>query len=580
MMQVLPFSPSALPVGATTDVAKVSDMPTVAPKSSGGWRLVWDLLADKLGEGISLARKDPSDGESLVLPEPAELLDIGHEAENFYDNSDPFEAQGDSIALQPDAFGISVSPNQTSPIISVIVLSSENGKNPLLQTDQSRALLLKIGANYPDTWAGKALTASAAHVKNVQDESRDSTVQTDPPSEQVVNDVQMGGVVASLQSLSFEATPNVVPLGPVSRTVELAQTAETLAPIGPGQQLHAGILPTDQDVKLEVSREFEARRPEVAPRVDLRSPDTQAEHSAQGAGVGTGVVSLTVSGVEPRVPSTSRGTQTKGEEGLVPSSPSAPKPTLLSDAFAHHPPLLDAENGQKRPLHQSPVLHGPTLSGESVIERRDNAVQRISGEAPITADEHVKVSTMPVGAQAEGVSSSGIPQSADPPTKLDFRATSQTSNTPPPPPTPPQFAQAQHVAVQVRRVLGGEGSRGIDVQLAPEELGRLRLTLVGGDGVGHLTVHADRVETTDLLRRHVDVLAKELRNAGWTELSVDIGGREGREQQGRNFPSDPALYGRGGPTFVSTGSAEAILKQPADLHPRRSVGLGALNLRI
>lgn len=64
----------------------------------------------------------------------------------------------------------------------------------------------------------------------------------------------------------------------------------------------------------------------------------------------------------------------------------------------------------------------------------------------------------------------------------------------------------------------------IEITLSPEELGRVRMTIVASDAGMVLSLHADRDETLALLRRHADALAQEFRNAGLPTPNFDFGG--------------------------------------------------------
>lgn len=98
--------------------------------------------------------------------------------------------------------------------------------------------------------------------------------------------------------------------------------------------------------------------------------------------------------------------------------------------------------------------------------------------------------------------------------------------------SPSQRADSASV---VRQIVDGfsrinEGT--VELRLAPEELGRVRMYLVSGEH--GLTVHiqADRPETLDLMRRNVDELARNLADAGYEGAGFSFGeerqGAEGR----------------------------------------------------
>lgn len=73
--------------------------------------------------------------------------------------------------------------------------------------------------------------------------------------------------------------------------------------------------------------------------------------------------------------------------------------------------------------------------------------------------------------------------------------------------------------------------------LDPEELGRIRLTLKGREGCMIVTVHADRAETLDLLRRNIDMLAQDFRDLGYVQTSFSFGG--GSEPSSPSFSLPP-----------------------------------------
>lgn len=64
--------------------------------------------------------------------------------------------------------------------------------------------------------------------------------------------------------------------------------------------------------------------------------------------------------------------------------------------------------------------------------------------------------------------------------------------------------------------------RPIELSFSPEELGRVRLTLHHNDGNMLVTVSAERPETQDLLRRHIEILANQLREVGYQSVNFEF----------------------------------------------------------
>lgn len=114
-------------------------------------------------------------------------------------------------------------------------------------------------------------------------------------------------------------------------------------------------------------------------------------------------------------------------------------------------------------------------------------------------------------------------------------------------------AVAQQIAAAVQARDAGKST--IDLRLAPEELGRVRLSLTSHEGVVTVTVVAERPETLDLMRRHVDALARGLLDAGYQEARFSFAGQDSggsaakppkaqgaapRQEQGFSLSPDPS----------------------------------------
>lgn len=96
---------------------------------------------------------------------------------------------------------------------------------------------------------------------------------------------------------------------------------------------------------------------------------------------------------------------------------------------------------------------------------------------------------------------------------------------------------ARHVANQIAVAIDRQSGGPTEIKLNPEELGRVKLSLVSSEGVVTLNLVAERAETQDLLRRHIDVLAQELRNIGFADISFSFGA-EGQSAEGETENTD------------------------------------------
>ncbi|MDP3960970.1 MAG: flagellar hook-length control protein FliK [Pseudorhodobacter sp.] len=117
------------------------------------------------------------------------------------------------------------------------------------------------------------------------------------------------------------------------------------------------------------------------------------------------------------------------------------------------------------------------------------------------------------------------------------------------------------------------GTESVELSLAPEELGRLRMSLQPeGDGM-RVLLSAERPETIDLMRRHADQLAQEFRQAGFSGATLSFGqwGAGGtahpQAQAQANPPAAPATVADPSPTAPSPGAQAAP-------------GVGGLDLRL
>ncbi len=82
--------------------------------------------------------------------------------------------------------------------------------------------------------------------------------------------------------------------------------------------------------------------------------------------------------------------------------------------------------------------------------------------------------------------------------------------------------QALTVIRQVSDAIRLSPGGGIDIALSPEELGSVRLKLTGNEGQMTVIVQADRQETLDLMRRHIDSLSNEFRSIGYGDVSFSF----------------------------------------------------------
>lgn len=95
----------------------------------------------------------------------------------------------------------------------------------------------------------------------------------------------------------------------------------------------------------------------------------------------------------------------------------------------------------------------------------------------------------------------------------------------------------RHVAQQLAVTITQTTGQPTEIALNPEELGRVRMSMSLSDGTLMLHINAERPETADLLRRHIDTLAQEFRSLGYNDISFDFG--DGRTQDEARHDAGP-----------------------------------------
>ncbi len=99
----------------------------------------------------------------------------------------------------------------------------------------------------------------------------------------------------------------------------------------------------------------------------------------------------------------------------------------------------------------------------------------------------------------------------------------------------------RHVARQLADVARQMPDRPVELTLNPDELGRVRLTFTLTDGGINVAVLAERGETMDLMRRHIETLAQEFRDMGYSDVKFQFSQNGQGETGGGNSAPDRHL---------------------------------------
>ncbi len=115
----------------------------------------------------------------------------------------------------------------------------------------------------------------------------------------------------------------------------------------------------------------------------------------------------------------------------------------------------------------------------------------------------------------------------------------------------------------------------IEVTLTPKELGHVTMTVRTHDATGATVVlQADRPETLDLMRRHVDLLAQDLRDFGYRELTFTFQDRTPGQRHPPDFLPSPH------PDWTGESSQADVQDAAPTTRPRALAGVGTLDLRL
>jgi len=140
---------------------------------------------------------------------------------------------------------------------------------------------------------------------------------------------------------------------------------------------------------------------------------------------------------------------------------------------------------------------------------------------------------------------------------FDTRAGNAQAASQQPPQSMPRMDLPQQIAMQIAAAAGRAApgaERRIELTLNPEELGSVRLSLQQTEDGLSVSVLADRPETLDLLRRHIDSLAREFLAIGYESAEFTFGrenpGSGDQKDEGKTVP-------RPGPRADADGSRPA-----------------------
>ena len=137
-------------------------------------------------------------------------------------------------------------------------------------------------------------------------------------------------------------------------------------------------------------------------------------------------------------------------------------------------------------------------------------------------------------------------------------------------PTTPGARAAESHAPAISRQIAAAAVRadsdGVELVLAPEELGRLRMRVQHGEHSPIVTIWFDSPDVLDAARRHADLLLQDLHDSGLENATLDLRSGSGRDERPDDGAagSAPAATGQ---DSVAAAPAPTATPQPRDRQP-------------
>lgn len=326
---------------------------------------------------------------------------------------------------------------------------------------------------------------------------------------------------------------------------------------------------------------------QAGPEGAAPKPDAHPGESFQRPPITSGAANMVP--VSGRIRSGSQS-NTAGQATVIPAPDSPPAPVKPDgDALPKH-------RGQE-PRHTVEVALSPwkngAAAGEHTGQKTPAAAPRAqSGQAPqgeMTADirpapapNPTQQASMPLTGGMRGDPVTGLrsaPLLADTSDAPEMRG---HADAPQPVRSGPVAASTMHgqpgetarsAVQQIATAIQNNGERAFELRLNPAELGKIRISLTPGDGGMTVNIVADRPETLDLLRRHVNLLAEDFRDIGYDDTAFSFG-EDSRGQEPGTAPEGKAAAD----TELPEGMADA--GNPDQPAARRTSPSGRMDIRI
>ncbi len=141
--------------------------------------------------------------------------------------------------------------------------------------------------------------------------------------------------------------------------------------------------------------------------------------------------------------------------------------------------------------------------------------------------------------------------------------------------TPFRADLAPHVARQLGEVMTQAAHKPVEIALSPEELGRVRMSVVTEDGKITVNILAERPDTLDLMRRHIDQLGQTFRSMGYNQISFSFGQGADNGNQTSGGPGGDASG-----KHPSLAGADSKIQADSDIIQLDHAGTDGIDIRL
>lgn len=275
------------------------------------------------------------------------------------------------------------------------------------------------------------------------------------------------------------------------------------------------------------------------------------------------------------------------------STPDArqPEAAQVGQSVAVAPPVAAKAEAPAAPLQKSPPTVGPEETPPRTLDLAPKPpAQTATSPAPATLADVAKpvpprdpsatgLATAPAAAAQTMPPMPGgeiVISAQEPVVQVQFGWADLATNAPSARQIPfatvaPDALRAQNVAAQITGAIRGADTNTLELRLDPPELGRVLIQMSTQDGEMRAVITTERAETAELMRRHADVLGRELARAGLAGADLSFQSEAEQRHNPRMAAAKPVAQIAG--AVQGQGASLSVALTPAHVDGRLDIRL-------